>query len=97
VVGDTLHVTRALPEQVQVQADPKQTHLRIAGDWPKAAPGRAQLRIEASEGTAFTVVYSAHSAMLAIYALLGDRPMPPNISRPADPKVGKSVLESMLK
>ena len=77
---------------------------RTPGDRPKVVPDRAEnfgflgQFTEMPEDTTFTVEYSVHGAMLAVYTLLGvDRPIPPIYHGLLDPKVGKQALQSMFK
>jgi oleate hydratase len=77
---------------------------RAAGDRPKVVPDGAQnfaflgQFTELPEDVVFTVEYSVHGAMHAVYRLLGvDREIPPIYHGLLDPKVGLKALASMFK
>ena len=77
---------------------------RIGKDRPKVIPEGAQnfaflgQFVEIPEDTVFTVEYSVHSAMLAVYRTFGvDKPIPPIYHGLMDPKVGLSALEATFR
>ena len=76
---------------------------RVAGDRPAVVPAGSHnfaflgQFTELSEDTVFTVEYSVHGAMLAIYTLLGvDRPIPPIYHGLLDPKAALSATRTLL-
>jgi oleate hydratase len=67
---------------------------------PKGARNFAFLGqfVELPEDTVFTVEYSVHSAMHAVYHLFHvDKPIPPMYHGLMDPQVGLQALESAFK
>ena len=77
---------------------------RIPQDRPKVVPDRSRnfaflgQFTELPEDVVFTVEYSVHGAMHAVYTLLGvDREIPPIYHGLLDPKVGLQALESVFK
>ena len=74
---------------------------RIVKDRPLVIPKGAQnfaflgQFVEMPEDTVFTVEYSVHAAMLAVYEHFGvDKPIPPIYHGLMDPKVGLKALEA---
>ncbi|MEV4702857.1 oleate hydratase [Actinoplanes sp. NPDC049316] len=75
---------------------------RRPGDRPKVVPDRSRnfaflgQFTELPEDVVFTVEYSVHGAMHAVYRLLGvERPIPPIYHGLLDPKVGVHALEAL--
>jgi len=77
---------------------------RVPGDRPKVVPDGAQnfaflgQFTELLEDVVFTVEYSVHGAMHAVYTLLEvDRPIPPIYHGLVDPKVGIKALQAAFR
>ncbi|HUN94064.1 MAG TPA: oleate hydratase [Burkholderiaceae bacterium] len=76
---------------------------RAVDDRPKVIPDGAEnfaflgQHVELPEDTVYTVEYSVHCAMHAVYRLFGvDKPIPPIYHGIADPKVGMAALKAAL-
>ena len=77
---------------------------RVPGDRPKVVPDRSEnfafvgQFTELPSDVVFTVEYSVHGAMHAVYSLFGvDKPIPPIYRGKRDPKVGLLTLESAFR